>query len=185
MRLHSSVDLTGNVNMIEKLDLGGTGTSARRANLCAIKSRHATSCHVMPRHVPFCHTMSRHVTSCHVTSCTSCHVMSRHVTYCHVMPRCVTSCHVTSCHVGSRHVTSCHVMSRPVTSCHVGCPEGCRFHTASVVYYLVFIGTRVRSTAVADYVLLLFNYFIFLFTVRSQKLLDRFSPNFQELCILV
>ena len=28
-------------------------------------------------------------------------------------------------------------------------------------------------------------YFYFLFTVRSQKLLDRFSPNFQELCTLV
>ena len=26
MRLHSPVDLTGNVNMIEKLVLGGTGT---------------------------------------------------------------------------------------------------------------------------------------------------------------
>ena len=26
MRLYSSVDLTGNVNMIEKLVLGGTGT---------------------------------------------------------------------------------------------------------------------------------------------------------------
>ena len=45
MRLYSPVDLTGNVNMIEKLVLGGTGTgdlprsSARRANLCAIKSR--------------------------------------------------------------------------------------------------------------------------------------------------
>ena len=35
----------------------------------------------------------------------------------------------------------------------------------------------------ADYVLLLFIYF--LFNVRSQKLFNRFSPNFQELCILV
>ena len=38
MRLYSPVDLTGNVNMIEKLVLGGTGTgtsrsSARCANL--------------------------------------------------------------------------------------------------------------------------------------------------------
>ena len=30
-----------------------------------------------------------------------------------------------------------------------------------------------------------FYFFYFLFTVRSQKLPDRFSPNFQELCILV
>ena len=52
MRLHSPVDLTGNVNMIEKLVLGGTGTgesagtsrsSARCANLCAIKSRYSSS----------------------------------------------------------------------------------------------------------------------------------------------
>ena len=28
-------------------------------------------------------------------------------------------------------------------------------------------------------------YYFFLFTVRSQKLLDRFTQNFQELCILV
>ena len=28
-------------------------------------------------------------------------------------------------------------------------------------------------------------FFIFLFNSRSQKLPDRFSPNFQELCILV
>ena len=44
MRLYSPVDLTGNVNMIEKLVLGGlepgtSRSSARRANLCAIKSR--------------------------------------------------------------------------------------------------------------------------------------------------
>ena len=42
MQLYSPVDLTGNVNMIEKLVLGGTGTGdlpilARRADLCAIK----------------------------------------------------------------------------------------------------------------------------------------------------
>ena len=30
-----------------------------------------------------------------------------------------------------------------------------------------------------------FLFFIFLFNVRSQKLPDRFSQNFQELCILV
>ena len=43
MRLYFPVDLTGNVNMIEKFVLGGTGTGtsrslARRANLCTIKS---------------------------------------------------------------------------------------------------------------------------------------------------
>ena len=35
------------------------------------------------------------------------------------------------------------------------------------------------------YGLFIFFIYFFLFTVRSQKLLDRFSPNFQELCILV
>ena len=45
MRLYSPVDLTGNMNMIEKLVLGGTGTGdlpilTRRSNPCAIKSRH-------------------------------------------------------------------------------------------------------------------------------------------------
>ena len=94
-------------------------------------SRHATSFHVMPRHATQCHVMP-------------CHVMSRHVTSCHVQTRPVTSCHVISCHVmprhvTSRHVTSCHVMSCFVTSCHVGCPEGCRYHTASAVYNLVFV----------------------------------------------
>ena len=53
--------------------------------------------------------------------------------YCHF-----TSCHVVSRHATSLHVTSCHVMSLAVTSCHVGCPEGCRLHTASAVYHLVF-----------------------------------------------
>ena len=43
MRHYSPVDLTGNMSMIEKLVLDGTGTgdlpsSAWRANLCAIKS---------------------------------------------------------------------------------------------------------------------------------------------------
>ena len=94
---------------------------SRHTTSCHAMSRHVTSCHVMSRHVTLYHAMSRHVTSCHVTSC---HVMSSHVKSCHVMPRCVTSC----------HVTSCHVVSRPVMSCHVGCPEGCRFHTASAVY---------------------------------------------------
>ena len=44
------------------------------------------------------------------------------------------------------------------------------------------------ATQAADYVLplfILFFIYFFLFTVRSQKLPDRFSRNFQELCILV
>ena len=53
-------------------------------------------------------------------------------------------------------------------------------------YYIIIIlllSAALRSNA-ADYVLPLF-IFYFLFTIRSQKLPDRFSPNFQELCILV
>ena len=124
-------------------------------------SRHVTSCHVMsrhvtPRHVTSCHVMSCHVMSHHVTSC---HVMSRHATWCtscHVM-----SYHVMSRHVTSRHVTSCHILprprrgtvTRPTLHCQltssirnqfklsmtmfVGCPEGCRYNTASAVYDLV------------------------------------------------
>ena len=46
MRPYSPVDLKGNVNMIEKLVLGVTGTGdlsiLSRANLCAIKSRYAS-----------------------------------------------------------------------------------------------------------------------------------------------
>ena len=115
-------------------------------------SRHAmscTSCHVMPRHVTSCHVMSRHVMSCHI--------MSRLAPSCNVMPR-----HVMSRHVISRHVTSCYVISRRKSqdghttnaslstdffhmqfklsmTVIVGCPEGCRYHTASAVYDLVCI----------------------------------------------
>ena len=121
-----------------------------------VTSRHVTSCHVI--HVS--HVMLRHVMSRNFTLC---HVMPRHITSCHVMSRFVTSCHVTSCHVmsrhaTSRHATSCHVESRgtvtrPTLHCQltfstrnsfelsmtvfVGCPEGCRYHTASAVYDLV------------------------------------------------
>ena len=96
--------------------------------------------------------MSRHVTSCNVTS--------RLATSCHVMPRHVVSRHVTSRHVMLRRGTSCHVESlgtvtRPTLHCQltfstrnsfelsmtvfVGCPEGCRFHTALAVYDLVLV----------------------------------------------
>ena len=55
-------------------------------------------------------------------------------------------------------------------------------------YGLFFLSAALRSKS-ADYVLrrfiLFYFFFIFLFTVRSQKLLDRFTQNFQELCILV
>ena len=116
-----------------------------------VTSRHVTSCHVI--HVS--HVMLRHVTSCHVISpyVMLCHVMSRNVTSCHIMSR-----HVTSRHVMLRHGTSCHVESlgtvtRPTLHCQltfstrnsfelsmtvfVGCPECCRYHTASAVYDLV------------------------------------------------
>ena len=110
-----------------------------------IMSRHVTSCHVMARHVTSCHVMSRHVTCCHV--------MLRHVTSCNAMPR-----HFPSRHVTSRYFTSCHVESRgtvtrPTLHCQLtfftrnsfklgitvfaDCPEGCWYHTASVVYNLV------------------------------------------------
>ena len=130
---------------------------SRHVASCRIMSRHFTSCHVMSRHVTSCHVMSHHVTSCHMMYLTrhgtSCHVMSYHV-----MSRHVTSRHVTSCHilpVVSRHVTSYHVESRgtvtrPTLHCQltsstrnqfklsmtmfVGCPEGCRYNTASAVY---------------------------------------------------
>ena len=52
---------------------------------------------------------------------------------------------------------------------------------------IILLSAALRSNA-ADYVLRQFIYFFiyfFLFTVRSQKLLDRFTQNFQELCILV
>ena len=61
--------------------------------------------------------------------------------------------------------------------------------TQPIMFYvgLFLLSAALRSNA-ADYVLrrfIFFIFFIFLFTVRSQKLLDRFTQNFQELCILV
>ena len=112
------------------------------------KSHHITSCHVISPHVMSYHVMSRNVTSCHVMLRTSCHVMSRHVTSCHVMSRRVMPRHGTSCHVESRGT-----VTRPTLHCQltfstrnsfelsmtvfVGCPEGCRYHSASAVYDLV------------------------------------------------
>ena len=54
------------------------------------------------------------------------------------------------------------------------------------MFYVGLLSAALRSKS-ADYVLrrFIFYFFIFLFTVRSQKLLDRFTQNFQELCILV
>ena len=132
---------------------------------CRVMSHYVTSFHVMSRHVTSCNVMSHHVTSCHVMYLmsrhgTSCHVISRNVTSCHIM-----SCHVMShlapsCHVMSYHVTSYHVESggtvtRPTLHCQltsstrnqfklsmtmfIGCPEGCRYHTASAVYDLVLL----------------------------------------------
>ena len=101
------------------------------ALLSTLLSCHVMSRHVTSRHGTFCQVMSRHVTSFHVKP--------RHVTSFHVISRHAKPCHVMSCHIMSRHDKSCHVLSRPVTSCHVGCPEGCRFHTASAVYHLVIL----------------------------------------------
>ena len=123
-------------------------------------SRHV----IMPRDVPHVtswHVTSWHVTSCHITSChvmSSCHVMylmSRHVTSCHVMSHLAPSCHVMSYHVTSYHVESRGTVTRPTLYCQltsstrnqfklsmtvfVGCPEGCRYNTASAVYDLVNI----------------------------------------------
>ena len=118
---------------------------------------HVTSCYVMSRNS----RKSRHVTSCYIMSrnFTLCHVMPRHITFCHVMSRHVLPCHVMSRHVMLRHGTSCHIESRgtvtwPALHCQltfstrnsfelsmavfVGCPEGCRYHTASAVYDLVY-----------------------------------------------
>ena len=108
-------------------------------------SRHVTSCHVMSRdvpHVTLWHVMSRHVISRNFTSC--------HVTSCHVMSHLAPSCHVMSYHVTSYHVESRGTVTRPTLHCQltsstrnqfklsmtvfVGCPEGCRYNTASAVY---------------------------------------------------
>ena len=102
-------------------------------------SRHATSCHVM-------YLMSRHATPCHVMPY---HVMSRHVTSCPVMSRHAMSHHVTSYHFESRGTVTQPTLHCQLTSStrnqfklsmtvFVGCPEGCRYHTASAVYDLVF-----------------------------------------------
>ena len=83
------------------------------------------------------------------------HVMSHLAPSCHVMPRHVMSRHVTSCHVMLRHITSKvagrshdqrfivnwllpHAIFKLSMTVFVGCPEGCRYHTASAVYDLVF-----------------------------------------------
>ena len=133
---------------------------SRHVTSCHVMSRHVTSCHVMSRHVTSCHVMSRHaphVTSWHVMSR---HVISRyvtscHVTSCHVMSHLAPSCHVMSYHVTSYHVESRGTVTRPTLHCQltsstrnqfkfsmtgfVGCPEGCRYNTASAVYDLVYL----------------------------------------------
>ena len=149
----------------------------RHVALCSILSRHFTSfyvmsCHVMPRDVPHVtswHVMSRHVISRNVTSC--------HVTSCHVMSHLAPSCHVMSYHVTSYHVESRGTVTRPTLHCQltsstrnqfklsmtmfVGCPEGCRYNTASAVY---------------DLVLFYFNFFIKLsFSETTGPILTKFS----------
>ena len=59
-----------------------------------------------------------------------------------------------------------------------------------ILYHLFclsfFLSAALRSNAPIMFCYgLFFFYFIFLFNSRSQKLLDRFTQNFQELCILV
>ena len=59
---------------------------------------------------------------------------------------------------------------------------------APIMFYVGLLSAALRSNApIMFYVGLFFFFFFFffLFTVRSQKLLDRFTQNFQELCILV
>ena len=122
---------------------------ARHVTSFHVMSRHVTSCHVIPLDVPHVtswHVMSRHVISRNVTSC--------HVTSCHVMSHLAPSCHVMSYHVTSYHVESRGTVTRPTLHCQltsstrnqfkllsmtvfVGCPEGCRYNTASAVYDLV------------------------------------------------
>ena len=122
--------------------------ASRHVALCHVISRHVMSRHVMSRHVMY--LMSRHGTPCHVMSY---HVMSRHVTSRHVMSHLAPSCHVMSYHVTSYHVESRGTVTRPTLHCQltsstrnqfklsmtvfVGCPEGCRYNTASAVYDLV------------------------------------------------
>ena len=121
---------------------------SRHVTSCHVMSHHVTSCHVMPRDVPHVaswHVMSRHVISRNVTSC--------HITSCHVMSHLAPSCHVMSYLVTSYHVESRGTVTRPTLHCQltsstrnqfklsmtmfVGCPEGCRYNTASAVYDLV------------------------------------------------
>ena len=121
---------------------------SRYVALCHVILRHVTSCHVMPRHATSCqvmYLMSRHATPCHVMPY---HVMSRHVTSCPVMSRHAMSHHVTSYHLESRGTVTQPTLYCQLTSStrnqfklsmtvFVGCPEGCRYHTASAVYDLV------------------------------------------------
>ena len=54
------------------------------------------------------------------------------------------------------------------------------------MFFISRAALREQRQPIMFYVgLFIFFIFFFLFTVRSQKLLDRFTQNFQELCILV
>ena len=54
------------------------------------------------------------------------------------------------------------------------------------MFYVGLLSAALRSNApIMFYVGLFFFIYFFLFTVRSHKLLDWFTQNFQELCILV
>ena len=140
----------------------------RNVASCRVMSHYVTLFHVISRHVTSCHVMSRHVTSCHMMYLmsrhgTSCHVMSYHVMSCHVMSRLAPSCHVMSYHVTSYHIESRGTVTRPTLHCQltsstrnqfklsntvfVGCPEGCRYNTASAVYDLVLIIILISSSS--------------------------------------
>ena len=129
-----------------------------------------------------------------------CPVMSRHATSCNVMSRHATSRNVTSCHVMQRHVMSRHVTSRHVTSCYViSRRKSWNGHTTNASLSTDFFHTQLiqikhdrvswlsRRLPIPYRIsgIIWSSSFFYLFTVRSQKLLDRFSPNFQELYILV
>ena len=152
------------------------------------KSRHVTSCHVISPYLMSCHVMSRNVTSCHVMSR---HVTSRLATSCHVMPRHVVSRHVTSCHVTSCYVVVRHVRRKSRDGHTTNAPLSTDFFHTQFIWIkhdrVRWLSRRLPIPYRISGIWSSLFYFIlfFVFTVRSQKLPDRFSPNFQELCILV
>ena len=110
------------------------------------------------------------------------------------MSRLAPSCHVMSHHVTSYHFESRGTVTQPTLHCQltsstrnqfklsmtvfVGCLEGCRYHTASAVYDLVFF----------SFFLFFFLFFFFLFLwgatappAPQMTPLNR-PPNIQRFC---